>query len=103
MAILSLQTGSYDLLQSTRRALLQERSMYLLVVGLILAALKLFDVAPVVNWDWWWVLSPFALAALWWWFADASGYTKRKAMEREEQRKQQRLQDSRDRLRGTKR
>jgi small Trp-rich protein len=77
--------------------------MYLLVVGLILGGLKLFEVDPVAQWGWWWVLSPFALAALWWWFADASGYTKRKAMEQEEQRKQQRLQDSRDRLRGTKR
>jgi small Trp-rich protein len=77
--------------------------MYLLVLGLILGGLKLFEVGPVANWGWWWVLSPFALAALWWWFADASGYTKRKAMEQEEQRKQQRLQDSRDRLRGIKR
>jgi small Trp-rich protein len=30
------------------------------------------------------VLTPFALAVAWWAWADSSGYTKRKAMEREE-------------------
>jgi small Trp-rich protein len=74
--------------------------MYLLVLGLILLGLKWAGVAPVAGWSWWWVLSPFALAALWWWIADASGYTSRKAMEKEEQRKKQRQEESRERLKG---
>ncbi|HEY1200465.1 MAG TPA: hypothetical protein VGE79_05770 [Niastella sp.] len=29
---------------------------------LILILLKLFKVAPVANWSWWWILSPYWLA-----------------------------------------
>ncbi len=42
------------------------------------------------------MLSPFALAALWWWYADASGYTKKKEVEKMEKRKQDRIDKSRD-------
>ena len=37
------------------------------------------------------MLAPFGLAVVWWYWADASGYTKRKAMERENLRKQERI------------
>jgi small Trp-rich protein len=43
-------------------------------------------------------LSPFALAAVWWAWADWSGYTKRKAMEKMEQRKRDRIDKSREAL-----
>lgn len=65
--------------------------MYLLVLGLVLMVMKYFGVAPVATISWWWVLSPFALAAAWWAWADASGYTRRKAMEREDQRRKSRI------------
>lgn len=65
--------------------------MYLLGIGIILLLLKFFEIGPVAAWSWWWVLSPFAGAAFWWAWADWSGYTKRKAMERHEQRKNDRL------------
>jgi small Trp-rich protein len=32
-------------------------------------------------WAWLIVLSPFPLAALWWWFSDKSGLTQKKAMD----------------------
>ncbi len=70
--------------------------MYLLVLGIILLAMKYFEIGPVTQWSWWLVLTPFALAVAWWSWADASGYTKRKAMERENQRRQDRIDRSKD-------
>lgn len=72
--------------------------MYLLALGLILLALKYLEIGPVAAWAWWWVLSPFALAVLWWVWADWSGYTKRKVVERENARKQARIDKSRESL-----
>ena len=78
--------------------------MYLLALGLVLLALKYFEYGPVANWAWWWVLSPFGLAVLWWAWADWSGYTKKKVVEKEDARKQARIQKSREALgAGTKR
>lgn len=69
--------------------------MYFLGIGLVLLALKYLEVAPVVAWSWWVVLSPFLLAVIWWAWADSSGYTKRKAMEKENARKQARIDKNR--------
>jgi small Trp-rich protein len=65
--------------------------MYMLGLGLVLALLKFLEIGPLADWSWWWVLSPFAIAALWWVWADSTGYTKRKAMEKMDQRKQDRI------------
>lgn len=70
--------------------------MYFLGLGVILLALKYLEVDPVAAWSWWWVLSPFALAVAWWAWADASGYTKRKAMEREDLRRKARIDRNKD-------
>jgi small Trp-rich protein len=64
--------------------------MYLLGLGLVLLLLKYIEWGPVALWSWWWVLSPFALAAVWWTWADATGYTKRKAMEADDKRREER-------------
>jgi small Trp-rich protein len=72
--------------------------MYLLGIGIILLALKYLEIGPVATWSWWVVLSPFALAVAWWTWADMSGYTKRKAVERDNLRKQARIDKSRDAL-----
>jgi len=72
--------------------------MYLLGLGLVLLALKYLEIGPVANWSWIAVLSPFALAVAWWTWADWSGYTKRKAVERENERKQARIDKSREQL-----
>ena len=77
--------------------------MYLLALGLVLLGMKWLAWGPVATWDWWWVLSPFALAAVWWAWADHSGYTRRKVVEREDERKQARLERQRDQLGLTRR
>jgi len=77
--------------------------MYFLIAGLVLLVLKWAEIGPVAAWSWWWVLSPFALAALWWWYADFSGYTKRKAMEKDEARKVQRVKEAQERLKNFRR
>lgn len=72
--------------------------MYLLGLGIILLAMKYLEIGPPAEWSWWVVLSPFGLAVAWWTWADWSGYTKRKAVERESARKQARIDKSRDQL-----
>ena len=72
--------------------------MYMLVLGIFLVVLKYAEVSPVAAWSWWWTLVPFALAALWWAWADASGYTKRRAMEKMDQRKKDRIDKNKDAL-----
>lgn len=68
--------------------------MLFLVLGVVLLLLKWQAIGPVAAWDWWVVLAPFALAAAWWAWADFSGLTKRKAVEREDARKQARIEKS---------
>ncbi|MDR7376666.1 small Trp-rich protein [Rhodoferax ferrireducens] len=70
--------------------------MLFLGIGIVLLALKYLAMGPVAEWSWWVVLSPFGLAMVWWWWADATGYTKRKVMEREDKRKQARIDKSRE-------
>jgi small Trp-rich protein len=77
---------------------LPEGVMYLLILGIALMLLKYFEVGFVAGLSWWWVLSPFALAAAWWAWADATGYTKRKAMEKMDQKKQERIDRQREAL-----
>jgi small Trp-rich protein len=61
--------------------------MYLILIGVLLLALKLADFGPVGQWSWWVVLAPFGAAALWWAWADASGWSKRRAMDKMQERK----------------
>lgn len=66
--------------------------MYFLGLGLILLVLKYLELGPVAAWDWWMVLLPFGLAMAWWAWADSSGYTKRKAMQRDNARRDDRIE-----------
>jgi small Trp-rich protein len=72
--------------------------MLFLGLGIILLALKYLEMGPVAAWSWWVVLAPFGLAVLWWTWADWSGYTKKKAMQREDERKKARLDKQREQL-----
>jgi len=72
--------------------------MLFLGLGIVLLLLKYLEVGPVAAWSWWVVLSPFALAVAWWTWADWSGYTKKKAVEREDARKQARIDKQREQL-----
>ena len=56
--------------------------MPLLWVGALLLALKVLGVEPVASWSWWWVLSPFALAIVWWeWLERLLGFDRRRRPE----------------------
>ncbi len=72
--------------------------MVFIVIGVLLIGLKLADIAPVAAWSWWWVLSPFALAVAWWAYADGSGLTKRREMDKLEDKKKERRQKAMDAL-----
>jgi len=72
--------------------------MWFLMLGLLGVALKVLEFGVVANWSWWVVLAPFGLAAAWWAWADASGYTKRKAVERDNARRQERIERQRSNL-----
>ena len=56
--------------------------MWFVAIGCVLIAIKLVGVTAIAAWSWWWILSPFAAAAVWWLIADATGDTQRRAMER---------------------
>ena len=64
--------------------------MWFLILGILGVTLKYFEIGGIGVWSWWVVLTPFALTVAWWSVADASGYTKRKAMEKDALRTRQR-------------
>ena len=72
--------------------------MAFLIVGLALLAMKMAEYGPVAGWAWHWVLLPFALAIAWWTFADKTGLTKRRAMQKMDKRKSDRRQRSLEQL-----
>ena len=61
--------------------------MPMLVIGILLVVAKLAEFGPFARWSWWIMLIPFALAAVWWEFADASGLTKRREMDKMDAKK----------------
>jgi small Trp-rich protein len=65
----------------------REPTMLFIVLGVLLILLKVGEIGPVAQWSWWWVLAPFPLAAVWWAWADASGMTKRREMDKMEAKK----------------
>jgi small Trp-rich protein len=77
---------------------LLEGVMYLLIAGIALMLMKYFEFGFATDLSWWWVLSPFALAIVWWIWADTSGYTRRKAMEKMDQKKRDRIDKQREAL-----
>jgi small Trp-rich protein len=64
--------------------------MYFVVLGVLLIALKLAEIGFVSQWSWWAVLSPFAAAMVWWAYADSSGLTKKREMDKLENKKLER-------------
>ena len=54
--------------------------MWFVLIGEIAVLLKVFEIAPVSEWNWFLVLAPFAVAAVWWAWVDATGMTQRKVM-----------------------
>ncbi len=69
--------------------------MYFLGLGLVLLLMKYLEIDPVAAWSWLLVFAPFGLAVAWWAWADATGYTKRRAMEVEQARVKARVDKNR--------
>lgn len=72
--------------------------MAFVVIGCVLLLMKLAEFGFAADWSWLWILSPFGLAVLWWAFADSTGWTQRRAMDKLEERKEERRQRQMDAL-----
>jgi len=72
--------------------------MGFLLLGIALLALKLMQWAPVSETSWWLILSPFLAAVLWWWWVDYSGITKRREMDKLDERRKERRKRNLDAL-----
>ncbi|MDD5478794.1 TIGR04438 family Trp-rich protein [Rhodoferax sp.] len=72
--------------------------MYFLGLGVMLLVLKVLAWEPVASLSWWWVALPYVMAVAWWAWADSSGYTKRKAMDRENQKRDARRERTKEAL-----
>ncbi len=72
--------------------------MPLVLIGLFLFIAKMAEFGPMADWSWWIILAPFGLAVLWWQFADSSGWTKRREMDKMEERKRKRRDQAMDAL-----
>lgn len=70
--------------------------MYLLLLGIAMLTMKALEVGPVAAWSWWLVLAPFALAVVWWTWADQTGYTKKREMDKMDKRKADRIEKQRE-------
>jgi small Trp-rich protein len=72
--------------------------MWFVVVGCVLLTMKLTEFGFAAEWSWLWILAPFGLAVAWWAFVDATGITKRREMDKLEERKQDRRRRQMDAL-----
>jgi len=72
--------------------------MLFLGLGIILLAMKYLEIGAPAGWSWYVILAPFGLAAAWWTWADFSGYTKKKAVQKENERRKARIEKSRENL-----
>ena len=72
--------------------------MWFVVVGCLLLAMKMAEVGFAADWSWMWILLPFGLAIVWWSFADAMGLTRKREMDKLEERKQERRRRQMDAL-----
>ncbi|KQU81548.1 MULTISPECIES: TIGR04438 family Trp-rich protein [unclassified Rhizobacter] len=72
--------------------------MYFVVLGVLLLVMKMAEVGPAAEWGWLAILWPFAAAIAWWIFADTTGYTKRKEIEKMDERVAKRRKESLEKL-----
>ena len=72
--------------------------MPMVIVGVLLLVAKMAEFGPFATWSWWIILAPFLVAILWWQFADSTGWTQRRAMDKMEQRKTDRREKAMESL-----
>lgn len=65
--------------------------MWFVAIGVIFLVLKFAEIGGAQTWPWYVTYAPFALAVAWWGFADSTGYYQRKAMEKMEAKKRERV------------
>ena len=74
--------------------------MLFVIVGVLIIAMNLAGIGWFAAWNWnfsgdlWKFCVPFALAVLWWVWADKSGLNKRREIEKMEARKQNRRKEN---------
>ena len=70
--------------------------MLFVILGVVLVILHFVGIGPPALWTWnllgdlWKFVLPFLLAVAWWAWADASGYNKRREMEKMDEKRQNR-------------
>ena len=69
--------------------------MYFLILGVALVVMKSLEFGPVAGLSWLIVLLPFAMAGAWWAYADRSGNTMRREMEKMDKRRDDRIDKQR--------
>lgn len=72
--------------------------MLFLLVGIGFLVMKIAEIGPGAEWSWWVVLSPFPFAVAWWSWADWSGYTKKREVDKENAKRQARIDKQRENI-----
>jgi small Trp-rich protein len=78
--------------------------MWFVAVGVILILLNLLEIGPIGEWTWtlggdlWKFALPFVFAVGWWAWSDASGLTKRRQMERMDEKRELRREKNMEAL-----
>lgn len=76
--------------------------MAFVILGLLLIVLNLLGIGFAAAWQWpgdaWKMLWPFGLAVLWWAYADKSGLTKRREMDKMDRKRELRRQKNMEAL-----
>jgi small Trp-rich protein len=73
--------------------------MWFLVIGLGILGAHFMNIEPFVNWKWYWIVTPFILAWLWWDLIDPMfNISKRREASKFEQRKADRLAKQKEAL-----
>ena len=70
--------------------------MFFVIIGVLIILANLLGFGPMANWTWnisgdlWKFCVPFGLAVVWWAWADATGYNKRREIEKMDAKRQAR-------------
>lgn len=68
--------------------------MYFVILGVLLLLMKVAEFGPVALWSWLAVLWPWVAAVIWWAWADGTGYTKRREMDKMDARVAKRREEN---------
>lgn len=72
--------------------------MWFVVIGCALLAMKMLEFGFAAQWGWLAILAPFGMALVWWAFADSIGLTRKREMDKLEERKEERRRRQLDAL-----